>query len=78
MMKTKATVKCEKLWKKIKDNIGPKNSNSNYTKYMKSKFYSDEDFPLRKLLDMYVTIAIRSIFYDGDKYFPQVFLIDWL
>ena len=49
-MKTKATVECEKLSKKIRDNVGQKNSNSNYAKYMKTKFYSDEDFPLRKLL----------------------------
>ena len=76
-MKTKSTEERGKLWREVKDNIGPKNSNSYDAKYMETRFCSDEDLSLRKKIDLYDgTIVIRSIFYNGDKYFPQVFLND--
>ena len=78
-MKTKTIwKKYEKLWRITKDNIGSKNNNSFDAKYIKIRFYSDDDLTLKKLLDLYVVIiVIRSVFYDGDKYFSQVSLNDW-
>ena len=78
-MKTKTIwKKYEKLRRITKDNIGSKNNNSFDAKYIKIRFYSDDDLTLKKLLDLYVVIiVIRSVFYDGDKYFSQVSLNDW-
>ena len=44
-------------------------------KYMKIKFNSDGDLPLRKTLELYnMVIVVRSIFHEGSKHYPQVFL----
>ena len=46
---------------------------------MKIKFNSDDDLPLNKPLKIHVmTIIIRSVFEEGDKLYPQVFLDDAL
>ena len=46
---------------------------------MKIKFNSDDDLPLNKPLKIHVmTIIIRSVFEEGDKLYPQVFLDDTL
>ena len=54
------------------------NSNDYNEKYMKIKFNSDDDLPLKKLfifLKHFMTIVdARSVFNDGNKYYPQVFL----
>ena len=46
---------------------------------MKTKFNSDVDLPLNKLLKFHmVTITIRSVFEEDGKLYPQVFLDDTL
>ena len=45
--------------------------------YMKIKFNSDDDLPLNKPLKFHaMTIIIRSVFEEGGKLYPQVFLDD--
>ena len=47
--------------------------------YMKIKFDSDDDFSLNKPLNFHaMTIIIRSVFEEGSKLYPQVFLGDAL
>ena len=50
--------------------------------YMKIKFNSDDDLPLNKPLKFYLititTIAIRSVFEEDGKLYPEVFLDDTL
>ena len=47
--------------------------------YMKIKFNSDDDLPLNKPLKFHLmTIAIRSVFEEDGKLYPQVFLNDTL
>ena len=63
---------------KIKTIYGGKEND--YEKdYMKFKFNSDDDLPLNKPLKFYaMTINIRSVFEEGSKLYPQVFLDDAL
>ena len=47
--------------------------------YMKIKFNSDDDLPLNKPLKFHaMTIIIRSVFEEGGKLYPQIFLDDVL
>ena len=47
--------------------------------YMKIKFNSEDDFPLNKPLKFHaMTRIIRSVFEEGGKLYPQVFLDDVL
>ena len=47
--------------------------------YMKIKFNSDDDLPLNKPLQFHsLIIIIRSVFEEGGKLYPQVFLDDAL
>ena len=69
--------KYEELWNKIRDLIRSiTNISDNYDeKYMKIKFHSDNDLPLKKTLERYnVVIVVKSVFDEGNKYNPQVFL----
>ena len=46
---------------------------------MKIKFNSDDDWPLNRPLKFHlITIIIRSVFEEGGKLYPQVFLDDTL
>ena len=46
---------------------------------MKIKFNSDDDLPLNKPLKFHaMTIIIRSVFEEGGKLYPQIFLDDTL
>ena len=56
------------------------NKSGEYEKdYMKIKFNSDDKLPLNKQLTfLSVTIAIRSVFEEDGKYYPQAFLDDCL
>ena len=46
---------------------------------MKIKFNSDDDLPLNEPLKFHaMTIIIRSLFEEGDKLYPQVFLDECL
>ena len=49
-------------------------SKVNNKKYMKIKFNSDDNLPVKQPLGLcYMMIVVRFIF-DGNKYYPQVFL----
>ena len=38
------------------------------------KFYSDDELPLNKTIEIPVMIiVVRGIFYEKNKYYPQVF-----
>ena len=42
---------------------------------MKIKFNSDDKLPLNKTIEIpTMTIAIRSVLHENNKYYPQVFL----
>ena len=46
---------------------------------MKITFNSDELFPLNKVTDIpTMTIVVRAVFYENNKYYPQVFLDECL
>ena len=46
---------------------------------MEIKFDSDDDLLLNKKIEIHiVTIFVRAIFYEKNKYYPQVFLVDCL
>ena len=48
-------------------------------KYMKIKFNSDNDLPLNKTLKLYnVGLVGGSVFHEGNKYYPQLFLDECL
>ena len=70
------------VWDGIKNEIKAINGGeeNNYGKdYMKIKFNSDDDLPLSKPLKLHaMTIIIRSVFEEGGKLYPQVFLDDTL
>ena len=82
LMKTKVTKKYLDVWDRIKNEIKAINGDkeNDYGKdYMKIKFNSDHDLPLNKPLTFHaMTIIIRSIFEEGGKLYPQVFLDDAL
>ena len=51
------------------------NSDDYDEKHMKIKFNSNNDLPLDKTLKLHnMTIAIGSVFHEGNKYYPQDFL----
>ena len=66
------------VWSGIKDQIKKINNGSlrEYGKdYMNTKFDSDDNLPLNKILKLRIlTIIIRNIFENGSKYYPQIFL----
>ena len=46
---------------------------------MEIKFNLDDDLPLKKILQLYNTVIVdRSVFQEGKKYYPQVFLDECL
>ena len=50
------------------------NSGNYHEKYMKIKFNSDDYLPLNKTLKLHnLIIAVRSVFHEGNKYYPHVF-----
>ena len=70
------------LWDKVKYHVQTINSNKSgeYEKdYMKIKFNSDDDSPLNRILKLHIlTINVRSVFEEDGKYYPQVFLYEFL
>ena len=66
--------KYEELWSKIRDLIRSitKNSDDYDEKYMKIKLNTDDELPLNKAIEMIT--AVRAIFLENNKYYPQVFL----
>ena len=78
----KVLAKVTKLWDEIKHlnetiNGGKKGE---YVKdFMKIKFNSDDNLPLNKMLKLHMlTVIVRSVFEEDDKYYPQVFLDECL
>ena len=46
---------------------------------MKRKFHSDDNFPLGKILNINsMTIVIRSVFQENNRYYPHIFLDECL
>ena len=73
--------KYTKLWDGIRsliDNTDDKPGE--YGKdFMKIKFNSDGSLPLNKILKLYMlTVIVRSVFEEDNKYYPQVFLDECL
>ena len=69
--------KYKELCSKITDLIMSisKNSDDYGEKYMKIKFNSDDELPLNKTIEIpTMIIIVRAIFYENNKYNPQVFL----
>ena len=69
------------LWRKIKDLFrSTSNSSDNYDgKFMKIRFSSDDDLPLKKTLKLHnIIIVVKPVFHDGNKYSPQNFLDECL
>ena len=56
------------------------NASNNYDEnYMKIEFNQDGDLRLNKMLKLYdMVIVVRSVFLEGNKYYPQVFLDECL
>ena len=47
--------------------------------FVKIKFNSDDNLPLNKTLNLNLLIVIvRSVFHEDGKYYPQVFLYNFL
>ena len=62
------------LWSKIRDLIRSvtKNLDDYDEKYMKIKFDSDDILPLNKAIEIsIVTIVVRAVFHENNKYYPQ-------
>ena len=74
--------KCTELWNGIKNEIEAINGGKKgeYGKdFMKIKFDTDDNLPLNKQLKLrMLTIIVRSVFEEGGKLYPQVFLDDAL
>ena len=71
-------IKYTELWNETKYLIKTINSGEageHEKDYMKIKVNSDDNLPLNKILKLHsLTMAIRSVFQEDDKYYPQVFL----
>ena len=47
--------------------------------YMKTKFNSDVELPLSKMIEIAcMMIVITTVFHENNKYYPQVFLDECL
>ena len=69
------------VFNRIRDKITEINNNKcEYEKdYMKIKFNSEDDLPLNKPLEFrLMTITIRHVVEEGNKFYPQIFLDDTL
>ena len=75
--------KYEELWIKIRDlirSITKESDDYDYDeKYIKIKFDSDDELPLNKRIEIpIITIVVKVIFLENNKYYPQVFLDECL
>ena len=68
---------CTELWDEIKNEIKIINGGKEgqYGKdFLKTKFDTDDDLLLNKLLKFpAMTIVLRSVFEDDGKFYPQIF-----
>ena len=68
--------KYEEQWSKIRDLTKSitKNSDNYFEKYMKIKFNTDDELPLKKTIEIPgMIIIVRTIFLENNKNYPQVF-----
>ena len=75
------TRKYKELWNKIRGLIRSitKNSDDYEEKYVKIKYNLDDDLPLNKILEIHrMVIVVRAVFHGQNKYYPQVFLDEFL
>ena len=71
--------KYEELWIKIRELIRSitKNLDDYDEKHMEIKFDSDDNLSLNKTIQiLIVTIVIRAVFLENNRYYPQVFFLD--
>ena len=83
LIKTKIVLeKYTNLWNEIKYHIQTENpaKSGEYDKdYIKFKFNSDDDLLLNKIPKLHLlTIIVRAVFEEDGKYFPQIFLDEYL
>ena len=78
-------LKNEELRIKIRDLIRLITKNSDDYDYdakkkkMKTKFDSDDELPLNKTIEFpTITIVVRAVFLENNRYYPQVFLNECL
>ena len=79
--KQRSITKYKKIWDKIKNLIEEINGKpGGYEKgFIKTKFDSDDDLPLGKILNLHnLTIVVRFVFQEDNKYYPQFFLDECL
>ena len=51
-----------------------KNSDDYDEKYIKTKFSSDDELPLNKMIEIStMKIVVWAVFHKNNKYYPQVF-----
>ena len=73
--------KYRELWSRVRDLIKSitKNSVDYDEKYMKIKFNSDDKLPLNKTIEISImALVVTAIFFENNKYYPQVFLDECL
>ena len=73
--------KYEEQWIKIRDLIRSvtKISDDYDEKFMKKKFHSDDELPLNETIKISVMVIVaRALFHENNKYYPQVFLDEYL
>ena len=73
--------KYEEPWIKIRNLISSltKISDDYDEKHMKIKFNLNDKLPLNKAIEIpTMTIVVRSVFHENNKYYPQVFLYEFL
>ena len=73
--------KYEELFSKIRDLVRSitRDPDDYEEKYMKIKFNSDDELPLNKTIEIpTITIVVRAVFNESNKYYLQVFLDKYL
>ena len=73
--------KYTEFWNRIKSLIEKINDKpgEHGKDFMKIKFNSDDNLPLNKMLKLHnLTIVVRSIFEEDNKYYPQIVLDECL
>ena len=69
------------LWSRIRYLLRSitENSDDYDEKYLKINFDSDDILPLNKTIEIpIVTIVVRAVFYENNKFYPPVFLDEYL
>ena len=67
---------CTRIWEEIKKFINEVDEFSNYDKnYDVISFDADDILPLNSIINNYsMTIIIKSVFKDNNKFSPQIYL----